>query len=132
MAANAKRSEHDSAATVVGSDRTLALNLEMESWKVKSCVRVHQVGGAWQRIYSTMRIIIPDLVPWLGSAVTSTGGCYDGAGGCSCATSTTTRLATRRGSILPRSPAHLHCHSGLLVCLVWVGEVRVALCELRR
>ena len=35
-AASARRSEYDSAAAVVGSDRTLALNGEMASWKVKA------------------------------------------------------------------------------------------------
>ena len=49
------RSEDDRAAAVVGSDRALALNVEMASWKVKSCVRVHQLCGAWQRIYSTAK-----------------------------------------------------------------------------
>ena len=34
-AASARRPEHDSAAAVVGSDRALALNAEMKSWKVK-------------------------------------------------------------------------------------------------
>ena len=34
-AASKRRSEYDSAAAVVGSDRALALNAEMESWKVK-------------------------------------------------------------------------------------------------
>ena len=53
-AASARRSDPDNAATVVRSDRALALNLEMaRSWKVKPCVRMHQVGGAWQRIYSS-------------------------------------------------------------------------------
>ena len=34
-------------------DRTLALRAEMESWKVKSCVRVQKLCRAWKRIYST-------------------------------------------------------------------------------
>ena len=38
---------------MVGSDRALALNVEMASWKVKSCVRVQQLYGACQWIYST-------------------------------------------------------------------------------
>ena len=39
-AASARRSEHDSAAAVVGSDGALALNVETASWKVKvMCVR---------------------------------------------------------------------------------------------
>ena len=35
-AASARRSEYDSAAAVVGSDRALTLNVEMVSSKVKS------------------------------------------------------------------------------------------------
>ena len=46
MAASARRPEDDSAAAVVGSGRMLALDIEMASWKVKSCVCVQQLCGA--------------------------------------------------------------------------------------
>ena len=49
--ASARRSEYDSAAAVVGSDRALALNGEMASSKVKSWVCVTPLCGALQRLY---------------------------------------------------------------------------------
>ena len=44
-AASARRSEYDSAAAVVGSDRALALNAEMASSNVKSWVCVQPLCG---------------------------------------------------------------------------------------
>jgi len=60
-AASARRSEYDSAATVVGSDRTLALNVEMASslashGKARNRFVAH--FNAFTRI-----AIVPNLVP---------------------------------------------------------------------
>ena len=46
-----RRSEYDSAAAVVGSDRALALNVEMESPKAKPWVCVLPLCGALQLLY---------------------------------------------------------------------------------
>ena len=57
------RSEYDSAAAVVGSDRALALNVEMASSMVKSweaCNRFVAHFNAFTRI-----AIVSNLVPWL-------------------------------------------------------------------
>ena len=63
-AASARRSEYDSAAAVVGSDRTLALNVEMASAKVKVIWVCVAHCGSFTSSIATVSNLVPCRFGW--------------------------------------------------------------------